>query len=217
MERNKEDLISQISRFFPLAPVILGLCGCASPRPINYYDLQIPAAPTPAGHTYPVGVVVGRIQGSDLLEASPIVYKTRRNQMGTYAYHRWSDAPVQLLQEKLVRMLRTSGEYQSVTRSGDPSSGDLLIRGRLYDFTEVDGDSVSGLVSMEIELFNRKTAKILWTHFYTGTEPVPGKKVQVPEVAQALDRNLDRGLTEVVTGLSRYFASQQSVSEAKAK
>jgi len=209
--------MGQISRLFPLAPVIVSLCGCGSPRPINYYDLQIPAVPTPAGHTYPIAVVVGRIQGSDLLDASPIVYKSRRNQMGTYAYHRWSDAPVQLVQEKLVRMLRTGGEYQSITRSGDPSGGDLLIRGRLYDFTELDSDGVSGLVSLEIELYNRRTGKILWTHFYTGTEPVPGKKVQVPEVAQALDRNLDRGLKEVVAGLSQYFASQQSLAEAKTK
>ncbi len=79
-----------------------------------------------------------------------------------------------------------------------------MVRGRLYEFTEVDGDGINGLVSMEFELYNRKTAKILWTHFYSQTEPVEGK--EVPAVVQALDRNLDRGLKEVVSGMSQYFS-----------
>ena len=184
---------------------IAGLLGCGSPRPIMYYQLHIPATPTPSTYTYPVEIVVGRITGSDLLQASPIIYRTRRNQIGTYQYHRWSDTPVQMVQEKLVRMLRSAGDYQSVSGMGNSSGGDLVVRGRLYDFTEVDGDGISGLVSMELELFNRRTGKILWTHFYTGTEAAAGK--EVPAVAEALDRDLDRGLKEVVAGLSKYFAA----------
>jgi ABC-type uncharacterized transport system auxiliary subunit len=170
-----------------------------------YYQLQIPAAPAPANYRHPIDVAVGRITGSELLEASPIIYKTKQNQIGTYQYHRWSETPVLMVQEKLIRMLRTSGEYQSVSGMGNPAGGEFVVRGRLYDFTEIDGDGISGLVSLEVELFNRRTAKILWTHFYTGTEPVAGK--EVPAVAQALDRNLDRGLKEVMAGLSGYFAT----------
>ena len=184
---------------------ITGLLGCGTPRPIMYYQVQIPATPTPSGYTYPLDILVGRITGSDLLEATPIVYRTKGNQIGTYQYHRWSDTPVQMVQEKLVRLLRTTGEYQSVGETGRTAGGDMVVRGRLYEFTEVDADRISALVSMEIELFNRRTAKILWSHFYTASEPVEGK--EVPAVAQALDRNLDRGLREVVTGLSQYFSA----------
>jgi len=201
------------------------LNGCGSPRPITYYGIQIPAAPAPAGYTYPVEIVVGRVSGPALLESSPIVYKTGPNVIGTYQYHRWTDAPVDMVQAKLTRMLRTSGQFQSVTTQGSGPSGDLVIRGRLYEFSEVDGDAITGLVSMEFELYNRKTAKILWSHFYSQTEPVPAK--QVPAVAQALDRNLDRGLQEVLTGLKTYLASnppieaitpsRQGLNEAKAK
>ena len=163
-------------------------------------------------------MVVGPVTGSGLLENSPIVYKTKHNQIGTYQYHRWTDAPVELVQEKLIRLLRASGEYRSVSGMRNSSGSELMVRGRLYDFTEVDGDAITGLVSMEIELYSRRTGKILWSHFYTGTEPVQRK--EVPEVAQALDRSLDRGLKEVVDGLGRYFASsaaQARSGEATAK
>ena len=186
-------------------PAIAMLMGCGTPKPIMFYELQIPAAPTPPNARFPIDMMVGRITGSDLLEASPIVYRTKSSQIGTYQNHRWSEAPVQMIQAKLIRMLRASGEYQSVSGQGNSSGAEMMVRGRLYDFTEVDGDTISGLVSMEIELFNRRTSKILWTHFYTGSEPVQGKEMSA--VTQALDRNLERGLKEVMAGLSQFFSA----------
>jgi ABC-type uncharacterized transport system auxiliary subunit len=44
-------------------------------------------------------------------------------------------------------------------------------------------------------------------------EPAQGKEVS--QVVQALDRNLDRGLKEIVAGLSQYFAANPPGSEAK--
>src|SRR5581483_11222140 len=105
----------QARRLILIVPAILALSACGAPKPIQYYGLQIPAAPAPATYTWPVEVVVGRINGSDLLEASPIVYKKGRNQMGTYQYHRWAESPVEMVQAKLIRLLRTTGQYQSVS------------------------------------------------------------------------------------------------------
>src|SRR5215471_17650909 len=109
------------------------MLGCGTPKPIMYYQLQLPVVPTPATYTYPIQMVVGRISGSDLLETAPLLYKTKRNEVGQYQYHRWSDSPVQKVQEKLIRMLRVSGEYQSVSGMGNSSGGELMLRGRLYD------------------------------------------------------------------------------------
>jgi ABC-type uncharacterized transport system auxiliary subunit len=102
-------------------------------------------------------------------------------------------------------MLRNSGGYQSVGVSGGGSDAEFAIRGKLHEFAEVDSDSISSLVTMEFELYNRKTARVLWSHFYSQVEPVQGKEVS--GVVQALDRNLDRGLQEVVIGLGQYFAA----------
>ena len=187
-----------------IAPLALSLIGCGTPRPIRYYSVQIPTAPTPSTSTYPIDILVGPISGPSLLHAAQIVYRTGTNQIGTYEYHRWEDPPVEIVQRKLIRMLQCSGEYQSVSRLGNSSAGEFVVRGRLDEFAEVDGASLTGLVTMEFELYNRNTGKILWSHFYSQTEPIQGK--EVPDVVSALDRNLERGLKEVVAGLSQYFA-----------
>ena len=196
--------MQRVKRVVPIVVALLGVSACGSPKPIKYYAVQVPAAPSPTSYKYPIHLQVGRITGPDLLEAEPIVYKTGKNEIGTYAYHRWTEAPVQLAQTRLMRLLRASGECQSVSTAAT-GAGELVIRGNMYEFTEVDGDSIVGLVTMEFELWNRRTGNVLWTHFYSQTEPVASK--EVPAVVQALDHNLDRGLKEVVTALGQYFAA----------
>ena len=80
-----------------------------------------------------------------------------------------------------------------------------MLRGRLYDFAEVDGTNIAGLVSMEFELYDRKSGKVVWTHVYSQSEPAQGKEISA--VVAALDTNLDRGLKEVAAGLSQYFSA----------
>jgi ABC-type uncharacterized transport system auxiliary subunit len=84
-----------------------------------------------------------------------------------------------------------------------------VVRGRLYAFEEVDGGNITGLVSMEFELCDRKSGKVLWSHFYSESEPVDGKKISA--VVTALDLNLDRGLKEVAAGLKQYFSVRSDV------
>jgi ABC-type uncharacterized transport system auxiliary subunit len=189
---------------------VWGLAGCGSPKPIKYYAVQIPAVPAPSSHTYPVDLIVGRLIGSDLLASAPIVYKAGTHEVGTYSYHRWTEAPTEMVQEKLVRLLLKSGQFRSVTgsesKTGGTIKGDgLVLRGRLYDFAEVDAEAITGLVTMEFELYSRASSKVLWTHFYSQTEPVSAKAV--PAVVLALDHNLDRGLKQVVEELSKYLAA----------
>jgi ABC-type uncharacterized transport system auxiliary subunit len=195
-------------RVFWIGVAALVWGGCGSPKPIRYYTIQIPAAPSPMTHTYAIDLQVGRITAPDLLTTEPIVYKTGANEVGTYNYHRWTDAPIDMVQEKLIRLLRKSGDYESVSAVRTPI-GALTVRGRLLEFAEVDGDTISGLVTMEFDLYDKKAAKVVWTHFYSQTEAVQGK--EVPAVVQALDRNLDRGLNEVVAGLSKFFAAHPPV------
>ncbi|HXK01219.1 MAG TPA: ABC-type transport auxiliary lipoprotein family protein [Verrucomicrobiae bacterium] len=193
------------------ALLVLGLVGCGAPRPINYYSLQVPAAPAPAAGTFPIDLMVGRMTGSSLMEATPIVYRTPNNAMGVFLYHRWEDAPVAMVPAKLIRMLRNSGQYRSVVGTGGAPDVEFVVRGRLYDFTEIEGPKVgkemkiSGLVTMEFELYNRRAGKVLWTHYYSQSEPSEGK--EITSVVGSIERDLDRGLKEVVAGLGQYFAA----------
>lgn len=162
-------------------------------------------APAIQPSAHPVSLLVGRVSGAEIYEDTPILYRVGANQIGAYQYSRWVEPPVELLKDKLIRMLRTSGNYQSVTSLGSNSNGQFVVRGRLYNFEEVDGANITGLVSMEFELYDRKSGKILWTHFYSQSEPAQGK--EIPDVVTALDTNLERGLKEVTAGLNQYFAT----------
>src|SRR6478609_5503884 len=98
------------SLILSISLAILGLTGCGSPKPIKYYTVQIPTAPSPSNHTYAVDLIVARITGSELLAATPSIYRTGTHEVGTYAYHRWTGAPTEMVQDKLIRLLRKSEE-----------------------------------------------------------------------------------------------------------
>jgi ABC-type uncharacterized transport system auxiliary subunit len=183
----------------------LGLSACGPGRPIRYYMVQLPAAPTPSTNTYPVSLLVASIGGPQFFEDTPIAYRIGANEIGTYRYSHWAEPPVEMLKSKLISMLRASGHYRSVVSLGSTSEGQFVIRGRLYDFEEVDSGGIVGLVSMEFELYDRNLGRVVWSHFYSQNEPVQGKEISA--IVRALDLSLDRGLKEVATGLDQYFSA----------
>jgi len=193
-------------RMIPLIVALLAAVGaCGGGRPIRYYTVELPPAPQPSTNVYPITVLIGRIGAPEILQDDPIAYRTGPNEIGTYNYHHWAEPPVRMVKVILIRQLRASGKYQSVADLGSTVQGEFVLRGRLYDFEEVDAGTTAALVTMEFELFDRKTAKTVWTHFYSHSEPVQGK--EIPDVVSALDRNLVRGLTEVTSGLDAYFSA----------
>jgi len=197
--------MNRMVRLVILSSLALSLSGCGGSKPIRYYTVQVPMTPTLTTSAHPVSLLVGGIVGANIYRDTPIVYRTGVNEIGAYQYSRWEEPPVALLKSKLIRMLSATGDYQSVTGLGSNSDGQFLIRGRLYDFEEVDGANITGLVSMEFELYDRKSGKVVWTHFYSQSEPVQSKEISA--VVTALDTNLDRGLKEVAAGLSQYFSA----------
>ena len=193
--------------------LVLGLSGCGASRPIKYYTVQLPVPPSPRTGTYSVSLLVGSIGGPQIFRDTPIAYRIGTNEVGTYQYSRWAEPPVEMLKDKLIRMLRASGRYQSVSGLGSTTEGQFVVRGRLYEFEEVDSGTNGGLVSMEFELYDRKSGKVVWSHSYSRSEPVEGKKISL--VVTALDLNLDRGLQEVEAGLDQYFSASLTKQEAK--
>ena len=186
-----------------LAAVGLGACG--SGRPIRYYTVELPPAPQPSSSVFPVTLLIGRIGAPEILQDEPIAYRFGPNGIGTYDYHHWEEPPVRMVKVLLLRQLRASGRFQSVADLGSSAQGEFVLEGRLYDFEEVDKGSIAALVTMDFELLDRKTATIVWTHFYSRSEPVQGK--QISDVVAALDHNLVQGVTEVSSGLDQYFSA----------
>src|ERR1700733_9892739 len=62
----EEVTMYRMARLVLLLPLVLGLSGCGKSKPIHYYTVQLPEAPTLAASTHPVSLLVGTIGGGPL-------------------------------------------------------------------------------------------------------------------------------------------------------
>ena len=184
------------------------LNGCGAARPSTFYQLTVPGNRTSiaAQAPYPVTLVLGPITSSDLYREDQIVYRSNGPAMGQYHYHRWAEPPPDMIHDVLLRELQLSGRYRQVYSLRSDVRGDYLLRGRLYDFCEVDGNELAARVAFEFELCNSKTGTIVWKRYYSHDEPVDGKDVTA--VVAAMNSDVLSGLSEIRGGLERYFSAQ---------
>jgi len=177
---------------------------CGAARPIKYYRLEIPS-PTSAGPAagFGVSLQVANIDSPPIMRDGRILYQVGTHEVGAYEYHRWVETPDRVVQDSLIRLLRSSGKFQSVDTPRNSLRPDYIVEGKIYEFAEMDKPQIFARVSLEIELHETKTGRTVWSRIYTNEDVVDGKAV--PDVVHALDQNLGRGLSQIVTGLDQYF------------
>ena len=187
------------------AVVAVAIAGCGSARPIKYYQLSNPTAATaPAPDAINTTLLVRPFEASHLYLSELIVYGFESPEMGTYQQERWIAPPVEMLQDALVRGLRSTGRFRAVyTVRADPTGGQFVLGGHLYDFKEVDGASIVARLSYEVRLRDRKTGTTVWNHMYNHDEPAAEKSV--PSVVEAMNKNVQRSVLEVEGALEEYF------------
>ena len=183
------------------------LAGCGAARPVRYYQLTVPtdAGDIEKAGAVPVRLLLGGLVTSHLYREDRIVFGNGPEQLGTYEFQRWAEPPAEMIQEILLRELRATGHYRAVHVRRSNVTGDFAIRGRLYDFKELEGGSLSTRVTMEFEMRDLKSGATVWNHYYTHDEPATGK--DVPAIVAALDRNVQNGVREVIASLEQHFAS----------
>jgi ABC-type uncharacterized transport system auxiliary subunit len=195
-----------MKRLTVIAAISVLLYSCASGKPIKYYRIEIPApASAPAAGNSPIALQISNIDAPPIMRDGRILYQVGAHEVGAYEYHRWVETPDRIVQDSLLRILRASGRYQSVDTLRSSVRPDYIVQGKIYEFGEVDKPEVSTRVSMEIELHEARSSRTVWSRRYTGEDAVDGKAV--PDVVESLDRNLRRGLTEIVAGIDQYFAT----------
>jgi ABC-type uncharacterized transport system auxiliary subunit len=200
---------SRAAGFLLAAAPLAVLAGCGAAKPMKYYQLSVPTEmaqvePNATG----ISLALGPLVASHLYREDRIVYSEGAEQMGTYEYQRWTEPPAEMIDEVLLRELRASGRYREVFSQRSSSHADYVLRGRLYDFKEVSASPLVARVTLEWELHDVKSGSIVWSHHYGHDEAVSGK--DVPAMVAALDRNVQRAVSEVKAGLEQYFATVQS-------
>jgi len=189
---------------------ILLAAACGATRPSKYYQLTLPAGPPSAVATavYPITLLVGPIRASHLYREDHIVYSTKGESMGTYEFQRWAEPPTEMIQDILTRELRRTGHYKNVDVLRSSSRGDYVLSGRLLDFKEVSENSLVARIAMEMDLRDKASGSLIWSHSYAHDEPVAKKEVS--EVVAALDRSVQQTVSEVQEDLDHFFATKQS-------
>jgi ABC-type uncharacterized transport system auxiliary subunit len=198
---------------FPALVLCLGILnGCGAARPSKFYQLTPPNDKTPGADPapFPVTLLLGPITTSHLYRDDHIVYTSNGEAMGTYEYQRWAEPPSEMISDVLLRELQESERYQHIYSLRSDSRGDYVLRGHLYDFREISGNGLAARVAFEFELRDSRTGATVWSRSYSHDEPVDGKNV--PAVVAAMDRNVQSGLSEVLSGLDQYFSVHASVA-----
>lgn len=203
--------------FYSLILAVGISAGCGATRPSKYYQLTVPADPSPAASVDPyyVTLMLAPITSSHLYREDHIVYTDSGEAMGVYQYQRWAEPPTEMIRDVLLRELRDSNRFEGVYNWGSNVRGDYVVRGHLYDFREVSGSSLVARVTIEFELHDARTGASVWTHFYSHDEPVPRKDISA--VVEALDHDAQKAIVEFRAGLDQYFASHPAARTTPTK
>jgi ABC-type uncharacterized transport system auxiliary subunit len=200
---------------FPALMLCLGILnGCGAARPSKFYQLTPPSDKTSGADPdpFPVTLLLGPITTSHLYRDDHIVYTSTGQALGTYEYQRWAEPPSEMISDVLLRELQESERYQHVYSLRSDSRGDYVLRGRLYDLREIDGNGVAVRVAWEFELRDSKTGAVVWSRTYSHDESVNRKDVSA--VVAALNHNVQNGISEVMGGLEQYFAGHTQTTAA---
>jgi ABC-type uncharacterized transport system auxiliary subunit len=202
VNRNRRLLTLSLS-FFATVSLAIVLAACGSPRPIKYYQLTYPTSTATQQASMNVSLLVRTFEASTLYRENRIVYSTSPQELGLYELARWAVPPVDMLQDALIRGLRSSGRYRSVMTVRGEGGGEYALTGHIYQFCEFDGPEIMARLHYVVRLRERKSGMIVWTHTYNHDEPAGAKTVTA--VVVAMDKNVQRSVDEVQAGLLDYF------------
>jgi ABC-type uncharacterized transport system auxiliary subunit len=178
----------------------VGLSGCGSIKPVKYYQLtHPPTRPLTAQSPVDAALLVRPFQTSHLYREDRIVYGGDGEQLGLYENHRWTEPPVELLQDALAQGLRTSGHFRAVTTLRSDTSAEFSLTGHLYSFREVSTGGVVARLNFDVELNDLKLGKVIWRHTYNHDVPTSGKTVA--DIAAAMDKNVQLSVQDVQDGI----------------
>jgi len=197
-----------LSNLAGITAVCLGLAlllaACGAPRPIKYYALSYPSQNSVASDAVNTSLMVRTFEASPLYMDDKIVYGFDSPEMGTYEFSRWANSPVEVMQNALVRGLRSTGRFQAVYTVRSDPNGRFILGGHLYDFKEVDSpSSVVARLDYIVYLRDRKTGKTVWNYSYRHDEPATEKSIIA--FVQAMDKNVQKSVQDIDNGLAQYF------------
>jgi ABC-type uncharacterized transport system auxiliary subunit len=208
--------MSRRTQFSALVMLMVMMSGCGAARPIKYYVLDVNPAPASSPSAQiPVTLLVGRFAASHLYHDDRLVYGSGPVQLGTYEYDRWAEPAADMVQDMLITILRSSGQFRAVSKVTSSVRGQYVVRGHLYAMYGVDQPELVARFSVQLELYDPAAHTTVWSQIYTHDEPVQSKNV--PAIVEAMDKNVTAGLQQLSAGITQYFVSHPPQSAEPGK
>ncbi|ATX81404.1 cholesterol transport system auxiliary component [Mariprofundus ferrinatatus] len=179
--------------------ILLSLCllsGCATRNvpPADIYTIS-PERAENSQHPEPGQLIIklAPMRTTRAFSGTEILYSDAEHALNSYAYSRWSDAPVRLLQVLFQLALEESGRFAAVIPATSASEAHLLLESTLYDFSHhihADGTS-SGVIRARFYLIDYANKTVIATKEFISTVPAASKNAQSATAA------LNRAATNV--------------------
>ncbi len=142
------------------------------------------------------------VRGARALTGTEILYTNAQYGRNSYAYSRWSDAPVRLLQILFQVALEESGRFGAVVPPISASEADLLLESTLYDFSHHinDDETSDGVVRVRFYLIDNTTKTVTATKEFVSCVQASSQNAQGAATA------LNKAATNVARDLVSWLA-----------
>lgn len=141
-------------------------CTCQSLPPVEIYTLEpgweqnVPVQTEKKGSSL---IQIAPVRGSAAFTTTEILYMDTKHIQHSYAYSRWRDAPVRLMQTVLEVAVENSGLFRAVLPPTSVSGTDFLLESTLLEFGHIlaEGSSSVGVVRMRFHLLDNKSRRVV--------------------------------------------------------
>jgi ABC-type uncharacterized transport system auxiliary subunit len=195
-----------VLRFGWWLPVVLAVVSCGGVPRTHYYTIEVPRVTREHGVPIDRQIRVQRLSANQLLVDDRILYRENPNEVSFYEYKRWANPPVDIATEYITYRLEASGDYTSVSSYKSDGPPDLVLRGRLFHFEEVDqGKEVFASVAMELQLTDARTRAQVWRGEAECTRPVATRDMSgvVSGISGCLDETVSKLLDSMRQEIGR--------------
>jgi len=176
-------------RIVPLL-IIVACAGCLTQgefRPTRFYTLTLQAREDANPAPLPVNVSLRRFTASARY-GQRMVRRKSAVEVTYDEYHRWSEAPDELVSQTLCRALEQRGLFRTLIGPDIDIVTDVAIEGRLLSFEQNPEDNA--VCSLAVILRRNSDGKVLWAGTPTARTPVKGKSRS--DLARAMSRSLEQ-------------------------
>ncbi len=175
-------MMPRLSRILPLLALsLLGGCAGTPQPPVTEYALspriELHGAREPV---FPLTLRLAPLSASQMYMSTGIFYVDGSYRRNPYAYSRWVDTPVHMLQLVLQEGLERSGLFKAVLPSTSLLTADLRLETTLYDFSQhllPDGGS-EAVVRLDCHLLDARKARLIASRQFEVLVPAASRNAE---------------------------------------